>query len=64
MLFGGAGESAVAQAMQYEVSLSTLLLLVVAAFALHQAYKCVANRNGGYKDIDAGRAPMTSYQTV
>merc|ERR1719347_1263510 len=65
MLFGGAeGESAVEQAMQYEVSLSTLLLLAVAAFVLHQAYKCVANRNGGYKEIDAGRAPTTTYQTV
>jgi len=69
MLFGGAGasesQSAVAQAMQYEVSLSTLLLLAVAALALHQTYKCVVNRNGGYKGIHAGRAQMTTtYQTV
>merc|ERR1719192_1810718 len=58
------GAATAQEAMQYEVSLSTLLLLVVAAFALHQAYKCVANRNGGYKEIDAGRAPTTTYQTV
>merc|ERR1719320_1324241 len=65
MMFGGAeGESAVEQAMQYQVSLSTLLLFVVAALALHQAYKCVANRNGGYKEINAQRAPTTTYQTV
>merc|ERR1719347_579985 len=62
MLFGQ--ESAVQQAMQYQVSLSTVLLFVVAALALHQVYKCVAPRNGGYKEIDAGRAPTTTYQTV
>merc|ERR1712087_706084 len=62
MLFGQ--QSAVEQAMQYQVSLSAVLLFVVAALALHQAYKCVANRNGGYKQIDAGRAPTSTYQTV
>merc|ERR1712087_742676 len=58
MLFGQ--ESAVEQAMQYQVPLSTVLLFVVAALAVHQAYKCVANRNGGYKKINAQRAPTTT----
>merc|ERR1719420_1839679 len=57
MLFGA--ESTVSQAMQTQVSLSTVLLFALAAFALQQAYKCVATRNGGYKHIDgAMSAPV------
>jgi len=56
MLFGG-GESTtttVGQAMQTQVSLSAVLMFVVAAFALYQAFQCVAKRNGGgYKQINA-----------
>merc|ERR1712013_474379 len=63
MLFGGEASS-VAEAMQYQVSLSTVLAFVVAAFALNWAYQCfVANRNDGFKNIDAVRATST-YQAV
>ena len=42
----------VAQAMNTQLSLSTLLLLALAAVALVQAYKCFANRNAAsYKRI-------------
>jgi len=63
MLFGGEASS-VAEAMQYQVSLSTVLAFVVAAFALNWAYQCfVAKRNDGFKNIDAVRATST-YQAV
>merc|ERR1712129_606793 len=48
-----AGETTVGQVMQTQVSLSTLLMFVVAAIALYRAYSCVAQRNvGGYKQIN------------
>jgi len=61
MLFGGA-DSAVANAMQTQISLSTVLIFVLAAFALHQAYACVSRNNGGYKQIQTSGA--AAYQTV
>merc|ERR1711994_122130 len=66
MLFGGAdGESVVANAMQTQVSLSTVLLFVLAAFALHQAYACVANRrNSGYKHLETAASSTAYQQTV
>merc|ERR1712212_831976 len=46
MLFGGAGaDSVVTQAMQTQVSLSSVLLFVLAMFALQQTYKCFASHN-------------------
>merc|ERR1712013_324999 len=65
VLFGGeaASMSAVAEAMQYQVSLSTVLLFVVAALALYQAYQFVVKRNDGYKNIDAVRN-TGAYQAV
>merc|ERR1719361_151189 len=69
-LFVGTGgtKSTVEQAMQTQVSLTTLLMLVGAAIALYQAYWCVAQRNGGgYKQIRDGEAVGTSpavYQKV
>jgi len=53
MLFGGVGaESAVARAMHTQISLSSVLLFVLAAFALHQTYRCFASRrDGDYKQI-------------
>jgi len=44
MLFGG--ESAVSQAMDYQVSLSSLLLLAIAAFAVYQTYRWFAGSKG------------------
>merc|ERR1712212_20138 len=52
MLFGDAGaESVVAQTMQTQVSLSSVVLFLLAALALQQVYKCFASRNAGYKQI-------------
>merc|ERR1719208_687376 len=62
MLFGA--ESTVSQAMQTQVSLSTVLLFALAAFALQQAYQCVANRNGGYKHIDGAMSAPAAYQSL
>jgi hypothetical protein len=44
MLFGG--ESTVSQAMDTQVSLSTVLLLAIAAFAVYQTYRWLAGRQG------------------
>jgi len=54
MLFGGAGadsNSVVTQAMQTQVSLSSVLLFVLAAFALQQTYKCFASHNAHHKQV-------------
>merc|ERR1712129_468422 len=61
-----AGEtSTVEQAMQTQVSLATLLMFVVAAFALYQMYSCVAQRNGGgYKQINSAADTSAVYQSV
>jgi len=62
-----AGETTtVEQAMQTQVSLSTLLMFVVAAIALYQMYSCVAQRNGGggYKQINSAVDTSAVYQSV
>merc|ERR1712121_60982 len=66
MLFGGVGaESAVARAMHTQISLSTLLLFVLAAFALHQTYRCFASRrDGDYKQIGDVEASVGAYQKL
>merc|ERR1740123_193437 len=61
MLFGG--ESTVGAAMQTQVSLSTVLVFAVAALVVYQAYKCLAGRNGGYKQIGAVDA-SAAFQTL
>merc|ERR1712176_1059595 len=44
MMFGADSESVVGQAMQYQVSLSSVLLMAIAAFALYQTYAWMAAR--------------------
>ena len=61
MLFGG--DNVVGQAMQYEVSLSTVLLMVIAAFAVYQVYRWVSSRKN--KDYEAVQArPVQYYQSA
>jgi len=63
VLFGGQG--AIAETMQSTVSLSTLLMMVAAAFAAFQLYRCIALRKAaGYSKL-ADAAPQTpTYQSV
>merc|ERR1719230_2523641 len=61
MLFGA--DSAVAQAMQTQVSLSSVLLMVAAAFALYQAYRWMAARKADYKPLPSQSAGQY-YQTA
>merc|ERR1719420_2727987 len=60
LLFGG--ETVVGEAMNTQVSLSTVLLLVLAAFALHQMYqRCATRKNGSeYTPIGSRRESETS----
>jgi len=60
MMFGDNG--VVGQAMQYQVSLSSVLLMLVAAFALYQAYAWMANRSRKNKDYAAVQSPATAQQ--
>merc|ERR1712087_160596 len=55
MLFGG--ESTLSQAMDYQVSLSTVLLLAIAALAVYQTYRWFACRQG-YKTV----APVQTHR--
>merc|ERR1712212_392494 len=65
MLFGDAGAESVVtltQVMQTQVSLSSVVLFLLAALALRQVYKCFPSRNAGYKQIrstDGGAAFQT-----
>merc|ERR1719230_1673230 len=61
MLFGA--DSAGAQAMQTQVSLSSVLLMVAAAFALYQAYRWMAARKADYKPLPSQSAGQY-YQTA
>jgi len=64
MLFGTGGSSTgtLAEAMDYEISLSSLLLLVIAALAVHQIYRCYANRNiAGYKAVADTQSQVPAY---
>merc|ERR1711972_22421 len=57
VLFGD-GQSVIAETMQSTVSLSTVLLFVMAAFAAHQLYRWWSSRNGGnsgYTKLDEPR---------
>jgi len=56
MMFGADTESVVGQAMQYQVSLSSVLLMAVAAFALYQTYAWMAAR----KNKDYAAVPNQS----
>jgi len=59
MLFGG--QNVVGEAMNYQVSLSSVLLLVIAAFAVYQVYRWFANSKG-YKAVAAPvQAQRTQY---
>jgi len=59
MLFGG--DSAVAQTMSTQVSLSTVLLIVAAAFAVYQLYRWYANSNSKKTQTVSARP---NYQSV
>jgi len=59
MLFGG--EGAVAQTMSTQVSLSTVLLVVAAAFAVYQLYRWYANSNSKKTQTFTARP---NYQSV
>merc|ERR1712154_127418 len=63
-----AGESSVlSEAMNTQVSLSTILLLAVAALAAQQLYKCYsanANRAGYTKLAETAAEANTRYQTA
>ena len=64
MLFGAHNGSVVAEAMDYQVSLSSLLLFVAAALAVHQVYRCYAARNAaGYKALPTAQTDGY-YQTA
>merc|ERR1712241_1127536 len=56
----GEGNGVVGQAMQYQVSLSSVLLMLVAAFAVYQAYAWMANRRKN-KDYAAVQSPAAQY---
>merc|ERR1711972_448493 len=66
MLFGGVGaESAVARAMHTQISLSSLLLFVLSAFALLQPSRCFASSRGGdYKQIGDVETSVGAYQKL
>jgi hypothetical protein len=59
------GEGIVADTMRSTVSLSTLLMMIAAAFAAFQLYRCVALRKaGGYTKLADGEPQTPSYQSV
>merc|ERR1719420_1382678 len=61
MLFGG--DNVVGQAMQYQVSLSSVLMMVIAAFAVYQVYRWMSARKN--KDYDAVQTrPVQYYQSA
>merc|ERR1711971_400319 len=52
MLFGGMGEGVIADTMHSTISLSTLLVMLAAAFAAYQLYRCAALRKAaGYTKL-------------
>jgi len=61
MLFGG--DNMVGQAMQYQVSLSSVLMMVVAAFAVYQVYRWMsARKNKEYEAVQT--RPVQYYQSA
>jgi len=61
MLFGG--DNVVGQAMQYQVSLSSVLMMVIAAFAVYQVYRWMSARKN--KDYEAVQTrPVQYYQSA
>ena len=53
----------VSHALNGEVSLSSVLLLLAAVFAVYQGYSCwFGRRNGGYSKVEVGR--HANYQTI
>jgi len=59
------GEGIVADTMRSTISLSTLLMMIAAAFAAFQLYRCVALRKaGGYTKLADGEPQTPSYQSV
>jgi len=63
MMFGGAGsDTVVGQAMQYQVSLSSVVLMLVAAFALYQTYAWMSARKN--KDYAAVQNQNQYYQSA
>jgi hypothetical protein len=58
MMFGADTDSVVGQAMQYQVSLSSVLLMLVAAVALYQTYAWISAR----KNKDYAAVPNQSAQ--
>merc|ERR1719491_2151158 len=64
MMFGGAGsDTVVGQAMQYQVSLSSVVLMLVAAFALYQTYAWMsARKNKDYAAVQT--RPAQYYQSA
>merc|ERR1712087_678179 len=62
MMFGADANGVVGQAMQYQVSLSSVLLMLVAAFALYHTYAWMANRSRKNKDYAAVQSPATTQQ--
>jgi len=66
MMFGD-GQSVIAETMQYTVSLSTVLLLAVAAFAAHQIYRWCSARNSGFTKMNKSQTASNEqryYQSV
>jgi len=66
MMFGD-GQSVIAETMQYTVSLSTVLLLAVAAFAAHQIYRWCSARNSGFTKMNKSQTTSNGqryYQSV
>merc|ERR1712087_600996 len=60
MMFGADGNGVVGQAMQYQVSLSSVLLMLVAAFALYHTYAWMTNRSR--KNYAAVQSPTDAQQ--
>merc|ERR1719495_1730216 len=61
MLFGG--DSVVGQAMQYQVSLSSVLMMVIAAFAVYQVYRWMSAHNNKHYEAAQTR-PVQYYQSA
>jgi len=63
MMFGAGSDTVVGQAMQYQVSLSSVVLMLVAAFALYQTYAWMsARKNKDYAAVQT--RPAQYYQSA
>ena len=55
--------STVSQVLNHDISLTAVLLMLAATFALYQTYRCVAsNRSDGYTKLE--EKPLANYQSI